>query len=129
MAGKVITLREIPPLVDPGAPRWASYLRTEVFRRKQIAAVTFGVEIRGVALMLETDWDGIAQRIDTSLGTCHPVLDEFFRARFSPLTTSWIHEHPELDGIARMFDRYQTIMRRHFDFSSPRHRDRVMQKR
>lgn len=129
MGGKVMTLREMPPLVDPAEPRWAAYLRQEVFRRKQIAAVTFGVEVRGVALMLESDWDGIAQRINTALGTCHPVIDEFFRARFSPLTTSWIHDHPDLGGVAKMFDRYQAIMRRHFDFADSRYRGAVMQKR
>ncbi len=128
MTGKVLSVKDFPPLVDPSEPAVAVYLRRETYRRNQICATTFGIELRDVSVMLEGDWDRIAQSIDTSLGVCDPVLDEFFRTRFSPLTTSWIHEHPRLEEVAQWFDRYQRIMRGCFDFSHPSYRDKVKRK-
>lgn len=103
-------------------------LRPEIWRRKQIAAVTFGIEVRGLSLMTEYDWDRAAQHITPQMGTCHPLLDEFFVMRFSPMTTGWIHDHPELDRVAATFDRYLTIMRSAFDFNRPEYQDKMKHK-
>ena len=103
-------------------------LRPETWRRDQLAAVTFGIELRGHSIMLESDWDCIAARIDRTMGTCRPVVDEFFAAEFSPMTTAWIHRHPELDRIGEIFDHYVIAMRGLYDFTRPQYRDLVKRK-
>jgi len=97
----------------------------EHWKRRQLASVTFGIELRGISIILESDWDRIAQSIDRSVGTCDPDVDEFFLTQFSPMTTKWIHHHPLLHVIGSWFDRYQLIMREHFDFTRPQYRDAV----
>lgn len=92
-------------------------------RRKQLAVVTFGIELRDHSIMLESDWDQIAAAIEPRSGTGHPYIDEFWAAHFSPMTTAWIHHHPELDKVAAGFDRYMLIMRGCFDFTRPQYRD------
>lgn len=96
-------------------------LRARIWRRKQLASVTFGIELRGVSIMLESDWDRIAARIEPRVGTGNLLIDDFFAGCFSPMTTSWIHRHPELDKVGQLFDRYRTIMAGHFDFTQPRY--------
>jgi hypothetical protein len=91
----------------------------EYWRRRQLASVTFGIELRGISIMLESDWDRIAASIDRRVGTCDPVVDEFFITQFSPMTTKWIHHHPLLDVIGGWFDHYRQIMGTHFDFTRP----------
>lgn len=101
-------------------------MRQQIWRRRQLASVTFGIELRGVSVMLATDWHRIAQGIDRSMGTCDPLLDEFWVTRFSPMTTKWIHDHPLLDEVAEVFDRYRTAMRGCFDFENPRYKPHTM---
>jgi len=103
-------------------------LRPEIWRRKVLASTTFGIELRGLSVILEEDWDKSAQRVQRGMGTCHPLLDEFFATRFTPMSTSWIHHHPELDKVAAMFDRYVLIMRGHFDFTKHPYADRLKQR-
>lgn len=100
-------------------------LRPHIWRRKQLAAVTFGIEIRGVSIMLESDWDRSAAAVRSRVGTGDPLLDEFWAAHFSPMTTKWIWQHPLLDDVAQTFDRYRTIMGTHFDFTCKAHADFV----
>lgn len=101
-------------------------LRAEIWRRRQLASVTFGIELRGVSIMLASDWHNLASRVDRRRGTCDPLLDEFWATRFSPMTTKWIHDHPLLDEVAEVFDRYRTVMRGHFGFDRPQYRDLTM---
>lgn len=96
--------------------------RAEVWRKKQISAVAFGVELRGVPLMLRSDWERIGSRVDRYTLTGRPALDEFWATRFSVMTTRWIHDHPDLDEVAKAFDHYRTIMGAHFDFIGPKYR-------
>ena len=103
-------------------------LRSVIWCRKQLCAVTYGIELRDVSVMLESDWDRAAASIDRTMGTGHPLIDEFFAVHFSPMSTAWIHHHPELERVGKAFDRYQLIMRTHFDFERPDYRDKRKRK-
>lgn len=95
--------------------------RAEVWRKKTLAAVAFGVELRDTPLMLRSDWERTAARVDRYALTGHPVVDEFWATRFSPMTTRWVHDHPNLAEIEQAFDRYRIIMGAHFDFIGPKY--------
>jgi hypothetical protein len=85
--------------------------------RSNLASLTFGIEVRGVSIVTERDWNRVAENINPALGVCDPFLDEFWVRHFSPMTTAWIHQHPDLDTVSDAFDRYVLIMRGHFDFT------------
>lgn len=112
MPGKVLTVADFPPLVQPG---WGSPIEREVQRRIGIAVATYAYEIADRPIMLDMQWDWYACQIDRFMGTCHPILDEFFIVHFSPMTGMWIYDHPELDGIKRIFDRYYAAMKSYFE--------------
>lgn len=89
--------------------------------RRTLASTTLGIEMRGVAIILASDWERLAASIDRGMGVCDPIEDEFWATRFSPMTTKWIYDHPRLDEVAEAFDRYVLIMRGHFDFTRPQY--------
>lgn len=122
---KVLSVRDLAP---PPTTAQQAYLLRETWRRRQLAAVTYAIEVRGIPLMLESDWDCMAQSLYPGLGTCDPVLDEFWRTKFSPMTTAWIYDYPAMDDVARAFDHYQAIMRGTFDFTDPKNARRLKKK-
>lgn len=111
MSGKVMGINDFPPLprYDP-SPR-----ELEVRRRIRVCVGAYAYEIANKPIMSDAEWDVLAASVDRTMGTCHPLLDEFFVAEFSPMTAMWIHNHPELAGIKRIFDRYYNAVRGHFE--------------
>lgn len=102
---KVWSAEQIHAEAHAGAS-WGAPIEVEVRNRIQLSVATYAYELRDSPIMVDLDWDRLAQGINPRLGTCHPLVDEFFAGQFSPMTGVWIHEHPELDKIKRLFDRY-----------------------
>lgn len=90
----------------PPRPPWGAPVEREVRRRIRCAVATYAYEIADNPIMTDAEWDRLAQEINPKLGTCHPLLDEFFVVHFSPMTGMWIHQHPELDGIRTIYERF-----------------------
>ena len=84
-------------------------------RRIQVSVATYAYEIVDKPIMPDRVWDSLAQRINKTRGTGHPLLDEFFATEFSPMTGMWIHHHPELAGIERIYSRYWDLTRNHYE--------------
>lgn len=85
---------------------WGAAIEQEVRRRIKVSVAAYAYEIANRSIMSDDEWDLLAQTINPRLGTCHPVVDEFFAAQFSPMTGMWIHDHPELEKIAQIYRRY-----------------------
>lgn len=94
---------------------WGSPIELEVKRRIGISVAAYAYEIADTPIMTDNDFDRCASQINRGMGTCHPILDEFFAYHFSPMTGMWIHEHPELEGIKRTYTRYYTALRGYFE--------------
>lgn len=88
--------------------RWGRPVEQEIRRRILLTVATYAYEIADKPIMSDRSWDMLAQRVNPKMGTCHPDLDEFFAAEFSPMTGMWIHHHPELAKIKKMFEKYYT---------------------
>ncbi len=101
-------------LAVPEGRLWGSPVEHEVRRRIGVSVAAYAYEVANTPIMPDSFFDIAAARINPEQGTCHPLLDEFFRTKFSPMTGMWIHEHPELDGIARIYRRYYSTMRDYF---------------
>lgn len=103
----------VPSLpANTGAPsvsaKWGSEIEREVRKRITAAVAAYAYEVEDEPFMSDPEFDKLVQSIRPRMGTCHPILDEFFAAKFSPMTGMWIHDHPELDGIRRIFERWYT---------------------
>lgn len=89
---------------------WGSPIEVETRRRIRLSIATYAYEVLDKPVMSDAEWDKLAQSIQPRVGTCHPLLDEFFVVHFSPMTGMWIHDHPELDRIKAL---HQTHYARH----------------
>lgn len=87
-----------------GPKGWGLAIEQEVKRRIDCAVAAYAYEVASNPLMEDAAWDVLAQTINPKLGTCHPMLDEFFATRFSPMTGMWIHDHPELSRIQEIYE-------------------------
>lgn len=88
--------------------KWGLAIEQEVRARIRLCVATYAYEIADNPIMQDGAWDKLAQSINPRLGTCNPLLDEFFAGHFTPMTGMWIHQHPELDKIAAIYKRHHT---------------------
>lgn len=82
---------------------WGSPIELEVRRRIRVSVAAYAYEVLDRPVMTDDEFDKLAQSIRPKMGTCHPLLDEFFVTQFSPMTGMWIHDHPELDRIKLLY--------------------------
>ncbi len=105
-------------MIEAPAPhplgKWGTPVELEVRRRIQLSVAAYAYEFESSPVMGDDLFDWFAGRICKHMGTCHPVVDEFFKVHFSPMTGMWIHHHPELDGIRRIYKRNADDMRAYF---------------
>lgn len=103
-----MTQEEYAARLAADTKRWGDPIEREVHRRISVAVAAYAYEIKDTPIMSDYVFDRLAQSINPRMGTCHPLLDEFFASKFSPMTGMWIHEHPELPKIAQLYRRYYT---------------------
>lgn len=85
---------------------WGTPIEQEIRLRIRLAVATYAYEIADKPIVSDAVWDQLAQRVRPKVGTCHPLIDEFFVTQFSPMTGMWIHNHPELPKIKKLFDNF-----------------------
>lgn len=74
--------------------------------RIRLSVAAYAYEMESHQIMSDAEFDRRAETINPLLTTGHPVMDEFFIDEFSPMTGMWIHKHPELKGIKRIYDMF-----------------------
>lgn len=72
-------------------------------RRICVALWAYAYEIMDDPLVPDEMFDRICREIDIDIPTDRPNLDQWFREQFDPSTGMWIHRHPEMDGIRRIY--------------------------
>lgn len=106
---QVLTAESFPPL--GAGSNWGSPIERERRRRIHLSVWTYAYEVLDAPIVSDHEWDFVAQRINVRMGTGHLDLDHFFASEFSPMTGMWIHNHPELDGIRKIYERFhQTVL-------------------
>lgn len=102
------------PLTLERIEKWGSPAEVETRRRIHTVIATYAYEVADNPIMSDSQWDLLAQSIRPELPTGHPLLDEFFIVHFSPMTGMWVHEHPQLDLVARDYARFGVPMRKFY---------------
>lgn len=79
----------------------------EVERRNRIrvAVFAYAYEFLAKTLISDHEYDALSRRIDPMVETGNDVMDDFFFLGFTPDTGMWIHQHPQLDGIRKIYER------------------------
>lgn len=82
---------------------WGNDREVETRRRIRLSVAAYAYEMLSREIMSDAEFDKLAQSIRPRMGTCHPLIDEFFVTQFSPMTGMWIHHHPELAKIKALY--------------------------
>lgn len=82
-------------------------LETERRNRIRLSLFAYAYEFESESLVSDAVFDELARRIDPSVSTGHEVLDAFFRDKFDPDTGVWVWDHPELEKVAKLYDKLE----------------------
>lgn len=74
------------------------------FVRTRLAIFAFAYEFRSNSLIGDKEYDELSLLVDPAIETDNPELDKFFREHYHPATGQWIHSHPQLAGIERIYN-------------------------
>ena len=85
--------------------QWGLPIEVERRKRIRLSLAAYAYEFESDSIMNDGDFDALAQTVDVSIDTGNELLDTFFRDHFSSYTGQWIHNHPELDKLKKLYDR------------------------
>jgi uncharacterized protein YrzB (UPF0473 family) len=88
-------------------PQWGLPVEIERRNRIRLSVAAFAYEFENDSIMNDGDFDALAETIDVNMDTGNELMDTFFREQFSPHTGQWIHNHPELDKLKKLYNRIQ----------------------
>lgn len=84
--------------------QWGSPKEIETRRRIKLAVWAYAYEFEE-GVVPDYVFDVEAYQVDLSVHTDRLDLDFWFIANFEPDTGLWIHRHPELDKIRKLYER------------------------
>lgn len=78
----------------------------EIRNRIRLSVAAYAYEVQNNPIMSDADFDALAESIDPQVLTGHAQIDLFFLWDFSPETGIWIHHHPELAEVGRVYEEF-----------------------
>lgn len=84
---------------------WGTPEERERRNRIRVAVAAYAYEVIGDPVLSDGEYDALAQQIDPTRMTGHPVFDEFFLVEYSPFTGMWVRKHPDPQGLRRGYAR------------------------
>ena len=81
---------------------WGSRVERERHTRIKLSVLAYAYEIAGDPLASDAEFDALATTSDPTIQTGRH--DQWWVDAFQPYTGSWIHNHPDLAGIARCYN-------------------------
>lgn len=85
---------------------WGSPVEVETQRRVHLTVAAYAYEIESVSLIDDRTFDAECLLVDLAVDTARPDLDRWWRENFDPSTGMWIHQHPELEKVAALFNKF-----------------------
>lgn len=75
----------------------------EIRNRIRVSVAAFAYEIENDPIMSDAEFDKLAGQINPDVSTGNDDLDHFFWTFFAPDTGMWVRNHPEIDGLRRIY--------------------------
>lgn len=86
----------------PSLPRSIDYC-VETRNRIRLAVAAYAYEVENDPILSDAEFDRLSALINPLVSTGNPRLDWFFLTEFSPATGLWVHRHPEIEGLCRIY--------------------------
>ena len=85
---------------------WGSPIEVERRNRIRLSVAAYAYEFGNDSIISDGDFDSLAEAINVQISTDNELLDDFFREKFAPHTGQWIHDHPELEKLKKIYYGY-----------------------
>lgn len=85
---------------------WGAQVEREVRRRIVLSVAAYSYEYENDSIMSDAEFDKMCIEVDPSMKTGNLKMDRFFKNNFDPNTGQWIHKHPEIKKIKRIYNDY-----------------------
>jgi hypothetical protein len=79
----------------------------EIRNRIRVAVAAYAYEVENDPILSDAEFDALCLTINPEADTGNPDTDKFFREEFDPNTGSWVHRHPNKEGLARIAALYR----------------------
>ena len=81
-------------------------INQEITNRIKLSVYAYAYEYESTSLVSDEEYDSLSYQIKPEVSTGNRKLDNFFKARFDPSTGMWIRQHPELDKVKSIYERF-----------------------
>lgn len=81
-------------------------INQEIRNRIRLTIAAYAYEMEDNPIMTDFEFDELSRSINPKEKTGNKKLDNFFKKHFNPDTGMWIRQHPELDKVAYLYERY-----------------------
>lgn len=85
---------------------WGTPVEIERRRRFKLLIWAYAYEFKAHSIVPDHLFDTEALRINTRIDTGKPEHDFWWRAWFKPFTAMWIHNHPDLDKLEKVYEKH-----------------------
>ncbi len=73
--------------------------------RIKLSLAAYAYEFENQNIMDDATFDLLSLYVDVTIFTGNELLDVFFLTEFQPCTGMWIRKHPELDKLAKLYQK------------------------
>lgn len=80
----------------------------EIWYRIRVSMAAYSYECLNEIFMDDHEFDALSLKIRPEIKTGKPILDDFFATKFVPSTGMWIRSHPDLIGIAALYEKVKS---------------------
>ena len=81
-------------------------INQEIKNRIRLSVAAYAYEMRNDEIMSDKEFDSLALKVNPQEKTGNRKLDNFFKKHFQPDTGMWIRKHPDINGIAHIYELY-----------------------
>lgn len=71
--------------------------------RIRLSLAAYAYEYKNTSIMTDAEFDSLSKKINKDVPTGNETMDKFFREQFEPDTGMWIHKHPDLAGLEKLY--------------------------
>jgi hypothetical protein len=86
--------------------KWGSDVEKEIRRRIKLSIAAYSYEFLDVSIISDAEFDKMCSEINPKIVTGNKQMDKFFKESFDASTGQWIHKHPQIDGIKKLYQLY-----------------------
>lgn len=83
---------------------------TEKRLRASVVFNAVAYELYGINFISDSEWDTRALKVDITIDTDRPDLDEWFREHYTPYTSQWVHSFPDIHRMRELVQQVSSLV-------------------